>query len=400
MTSTATFVTTTGHTGAWPDPPTYWSYSSLAEVESCPRRWGLRHATYPDLWGRHGYPDRVSEPSIVGAAVHQGVEEILRAFRAAGCSSIGDTQAVDALRTLGGFTAIAAAAGETVLRELEDNPRMRPHLPRLRHRLQRRTPEMRRAVQTLVSRMSLVSEELLAVGTEEGPDAERSRIGSGMHPEVNLRAEAQRFIGRVDLLTVHSEQADILDFKSGQAADGHREQVKLYGLLWMLDGVANPERLPVGSLTVAYVDHEESVPLPDWDALRSELEERIEAADRAVGAVPPTAIPSPDCWHCPVRQMCEEYWESPYVTREPEARFGDAELTLLELSGPKSWSTRYTGSDRKTLLRTTEEADGFEVGQRLRILDAAIEEGRDEDWTVVTLNANSEVFRADLHSPT
>ena len=40
----------------WPEPPREMSVSSLRAIESCPRRWALSTASYPNLWRGIGYP--------------------------------------------------------------------------------------------------------------------------------------------------------------------------------------------------------------------------------------------------------------------------------------------------------------------------------------------------------
>ena len=46
------------------DAPAMWSYSSLKDVEGCPRRYALSRADYPDLWDQHGYP-RLPIPAAI-----------------------------------------------------------------------------------------------------------------------------------------------------------------------------------------------------------------------------------------------------------------------------------------------------------------------------------------------
>src|SRR5207247_1291621 len=74
--------------GSWPEPPEFWSYSSLYEAEVCPRRWSLKRASYEGIWSRSGYPPRPSMPAIVGDVVHRALDAILRALYDAGCASV------------------------------------------------------------------------------------------------------------------------------------------------------------------------------------------------------------------------------------------------------------------------------------------------------------------------
>ena len=264
MTGEATFVAWTGLKGAWPTAPQYWSFSSLSEATACPRRYALRRATYASLRHGSGYPDLITEASIVGTAIHEGIETTLRAMRDSGCTSPADEGAVETLRDLGGYTAIATTATQRILRDLEDNSRMQPHLERLAEKLGRRAPEMRRAIQTLISRMSVIPNAGRPAPVGQASVAgNRAPISPGVYPEVSLLAKRERFTGRVDLLTRQGDEIEILDFKTGKPGQHHVEQVTLYGFLWMFDSVANPNQLPVTTLIIAYIDHHEPVPIPE-----------------------------------------------------------------------------------------------------------------------------------------
>jgi hypothetical protein len=326
--------------------------------------------------------------------VHEGVEAILRAFKASRCTSLADERAVATLRSLGGYTAVAVAALRTVLADLANNPRMIAQVDRVRERLDRRVPEMRRAIQALVSRISVApSQAASSLDLDSPAMGGRSRLRQGAHPEATLVAEDVRFMGRVDLLTVHADHVDVIDFKSGQPSDHHSDQVTLYGLLWVLDDIANPDRLPVGSLTLAYVGRDEPVSLPqDWEATRRTLEEQIRWADQAVGATPPAALPSTECWRCPVRHICDEYWESTFAGGDPGSIFVDAEVVVLRQNGPRSWLAELARGSEDVLIRTMTEDDALQAGQRLRVLDAAVGHGDDESWTVLTITGGSEMF--------
>ena len=399
MTAQTEFVTSVvGLRGTWPDHPTTWSHSSLEEVGQCPRKYALRRATYPDLWDGPGYPDQVWEASIFGDAVHLGVETLLRALHSGGCTSVKDEQTVELLRGLGGYSAVASRATAGVLADLESNPRMAAHLDRLADRLNRRIPEMRSAMQTLVSRTSLeMGEPTQHEETGAGFLGGRRRIGLGSHPEVTLESEDDRFTGRVDLLTVKSDSADVVDYKTGKREDHHDVQVTLYGLLWFSDRVANPDSLPVGTLKIAYITGDESVAVPeDWEPVRQELLARITEADRALAESPPHAHPSDDCSFCSVRHMCDEFWNSEYGEPRVSPGRADVSVEVIERNGPRSWIVRFESNSRQGLLRVVDEEDSIKVGQRLRILGVALSgtegENGDDDWMIATTSAFSETY--------
>ena len=118
MTEPDSFETAINVSGSWPTPPTLWSFSALEEVALCPRRYALKRASYPDLWDRPGYPERVREASLVGVVVHEGVQIVLLALSRAGCASLAEEKAVEVVRRLGGYSEIATRALDAHLEKL------------------------------------------------------------------------------------------------------------------------------------------------------------------------------------------------------------------------------------------------------------------------------------------
>lgn len=90
-----------------PDPPDFWSYSSLREVQACPRRYVLGHSQYPELWDGRGYPQLPHVAALFGEIVHDALARIIPALARAGCSAIDSPNAVAVLRGLGGYSVIA-----------------------------------------------------------------------------------------------------------------------------------------------------------------------------------------------------------------------------------------------------------------------------------------------------
>lgn len=395
MTIDNQFRTSIGLLGVWSDPPSYWSLSSLEEAIACPRRFGLTRASYPQIWDKAGYPDRVTEQALVGQVIHKAVETVLREFRSASCGSVSDALAIRVLRGLGGYTSIVSMGVAGVLEGLKVNPRMDRQRVHLDVKLRRRIPEMRATVQKLITRTSLVE----SVPDRNAGDGSwsirpRSRISKGTHPEVTLFAEDERLNGRVDLLTVREDCVDLLDFKSGEPVDRHSWQVTLYGLLWVRDQVANPSRLPIRSLTVVYPDGDLSVAVPtQWNDVRSQLVAEIARAEEGLAQTPPRANPSTECYYCPVRHLCDEYWSSPYVRRDGHlSTFADIKVLVRRRNGPRSWMAQLIGGSSEVLLRTSSECDIFAPGQRLRILEIVVVDSGDKDLKVATAVAGTEMY--------
>ena len=393
MTGRQVFETTVGVSGIWRGAPNRWSFSTLAEVNVCPRRYALRRASYPDVWDKPGYPDRVTEAALLGTAVHDGVEFVLRELDEAGRTSLDDEHAVAVVRRLGGYSQIAARCVEEHLQKLALNPRMAPRLEALRARLEGRAAEIRRAIQALVSQSPAASSRPRRDRRQSGDLLKRGQLREGRHLETTLLAADVRFAGRIDLLVVRSDRADIIDFKTGQPAENHKLQLQLYGLLWQQDLTANAQRLPVGSLSLGYIDGTEEVEPPsDWGALHAWLRDEITKAESLVLAPLPAATPSVECWHCPVRQLCDEYWDSPFTSRDPQLKFVDGEVSVLSRNGPTSWLGRVTRDGSEVLLRTSRDGEALTPGSDVRILNAVAGRGEDLDGLIMTLTHSSEVF--------
>ncbi len=200
-------------------------------------RWSLSSASYPAVWDRSGYPQRPVVAALVGDVVHSALERVLRALHAEGCDSRVGTAAVSVLRQLGGYSVLVRDAIEEQLRRLESNPRMAPRVESLRALLKQRVPEIRQRVQSLVTRMPLGPSGPRPEGEAGG---RRGPLGPGSYPEIELRARQLRFFGRVDLLSVQSDQVTLTDYRTGQPDSHHADQLRLYALLWQHDEELNP----------------------------------------------------------------------------------------------------------------------------------------------------------------
>lgn len=385
----------------WPLPPDHWSFSTLTEAESCPLRYALGHASYSGAsHSGSGYPGKTTEPALVGTVIHAAVEQVLRALRRVP-DAFDPEVAIAALRELGGYTSVIERCIATIEERLSSNPRMKHRAARLGANLRRRTPEIRSSVQGLVARFPPApvsghrpphKEASGALGGRRGP------LAPGAYPESRLLADAARFKGQIDLLTVRAEAADIADFKSGRENDHHQEQILLYGLLWLLDDVANPGGLPVGTMTLAYAGSDTSVPQPDsWTRLEMDLRDRVAAADSSLSPTPPSQ-PSDACSSCSVRHMCEDYWRSDYPTVDA-GQFIDIEAKIVGRRGPTSWAARLTRTEAEALLRTSSEDVTFVESSTVRLLDVVCERQPLDDGAsetvVLTAVATSEVFEVD-----
>jgi hypothetical protein len=393
--------------GVWPKRPDLWSYSSLKEVESCPRRWMLTRAQYPDLWSGSGYPTIPAIAALFGDVVHGALETIVKALVAAGCESTRVAGAAQVLRQLGGITAVVEHALTDRLARLDGNPRMDGDRGRrLGREIKDRVPEARAQVQAYLSRTALPagSQPKGAAIPDGGNTGSSSRpqrrpVGAGAHPEITLTADELRLTGRVDLLTVADDAVRITDYKTGVEDPSHLDQLHTYALLWDLDRAANPSGRKVTDLTAAYPSREVSVPGPAEAKLRvlqQTFESRIAAADAELAAPMPAAITREDtCGFCQVRQLCGEYWDQvvPAPASVSPGAWFDYQGIVGPQNGVRSWwmMSRRTGR-RELLLRTPSPSTALTSGSQIRVLGIRLEDDPEVDAFIGAMSASSEVF--------
>jgi len=389
----------------WPQPPADMTFTTLLEIEACPRRWALLSADYPTLWSGRGYPPRVSLGALGGTVVHLALERITSAFVEAECKSSADAAAVQVMRALGGYTNVLNDCIEVVQTRVESNPRASRIGDQVIRSLRAQIPELRTRTQALVSTLR-IADELPARSQHAEPSmgATRSPLATGAYSELELRVPSLGWKGRTDLLVLTDRSCHLTDFKTGAPDDAHDFQLQVYALLWSRDSELNPTGRRADGLTIAYSNGLREVAVPT-DARLQELEREVvtrrEAAVLAVSRNPPEARPTEDnCLYCAARHLCGEYWTSnakAHQGSELESGFGDLELTVTGRHGPASWDGVANASKRlprggPVLLRTTHELQ-LQRGQRLRILDAGFSvRGDESEPVVVTLGSMSEAF--------
>lgn len=383
------------------EAPELWTYSSLKDVETCALRYALSSASYPELWNGYGYPRPVHPSALFGDIVHDAIERIVRALVAAGCTSATTPEAVTILRDLGGYSVVVGEAFAQRMAALNGNPRAsadrRAHIHR---QLADRAPEARVEVQSRLRRVNLVPRQGrpdglgLASASSSRP---RTALTPGTYAEVSIRADELRIKARLDLLTVTANRVEIADHKTGRQDPEHLAQLLFYGVVWENDLGANPSKIPIGELTVAYQATDVTIQSPDAAELvriTESIRSRVSAAQVQIAADPPVATTGAHCMQCPVRSICPAYWRTMLqdpASIAPGAWF-DIEGVVGDQNGAKSWWLLDTsGSRRVLLLRITSRAS-FAQGQRLRLLGIRRDHDPEIDGIVATLTMNSETF--------
>jgi CRISPR/Cas system-associated exonuclease Cas4 (RecB family) len=375
------------------------------DIGTCPRRWALSAADYPDIWAGRGYPAKIQVHALRGSAVHLAVEMITKNLVRAGCPSVQHPIATLVLKELGGYTKVVQDCIDRVLDRFTENPRGARLLETAGRTLRGQIPDIRIRVQSILTRLRLPP---IPQGQEQDRTAGskvRRPLTAGAFPEVELRVPRIRWKGKADLLVISDQVCEITDFKTGAPDEAHKFQVQVYALLWSLDGEINPTHRLADRLVLAYSTADVEVAALSQEQLH-EFEKHLlqlrEGAEAALSVRPPEARPTPEnCRYCGVRQLCDEYWvpsnRLPNSTN-PQARFSDVAIKILRRHGPMSWDAvieRSPGiATGKSALLRIQDAVELQPGKLVRILDAAIAVDPDDEGqpVIVTLAAFSEIF--------
>jgi len=403
-----TFETGVDHSRAvLPGAPHSWSYSTLKEVEACPRRYSLSRASYPELWDRRGFPQAPVRAALFGDVVHGAIERILRALVAADCTSVKSAESVAVLKALGGYTAVAEQVLAERLVQLDGNPRLpAERRRRLDRELRDRMPDARGEIQEYLSRLPTLPPATPPAPSGDGNTRDdggqrasgRREITNGPHPELDLAAESLRLVGRIDLLTLDDDGAHITDFKTGAEDPSHQEQLLTYALLWAQDHVVNPHRRPCLELRAAYPNRDSVFPAPVDDALaelESQIVARIHAADDSVETESPDARLSDRCGLCGVRPLCANYWADLATAAVPstDGEWFDLQGTVVNQNGVKSWIVELEGGHGSILVRTPSPSDSLPLGKSLRLLGVRrVIDPENPDSLIAAMGTRTETF--------
>jgi hypothetical protein len=390
---------------AWPDVPSEMTVTTLLEIETCPRRWALLAAAYPELWSGRGYPPRVTLPALGGTVVHLALERITRALVEAGCGSVQDPAAVQVMRTLGGYTKIVNDCIQTVQARAATNPRALRVADFINRSLRAQVPDLRARTQRLLSSVRVPEVHLSRTQPRQtGRGAHRAPLAEGIYAELELRVPTLRWKGKADLLVITPASCEITDFKTGAPDQAHEFQLQVYALLWSRDSDLNPSGRRADRLNVTYSSGQREVAAPAEPRLKEvehEVLARRDAAIRSVSHHPPEARPSSEhCGYCAARHLCGAYWDVQLKThgqQQTDRRFGDLEVTVTGRHGPASWDavaevSGWLPHGKSVVLRTSDDLS-LQRNQRLRILDAGITVDDDEAQpAVVTVGALTETY--------
>lgn len=350
----------------WAQPPARFSFSSLQAVSACPRRWQLLHSE----WGSfRRFPERVHPSAVEGQIVHEALDLLSRALGRVGRPALGSPEFQAAVAGCGFWDMFSTQIDEW-------NSRANRH-PRAGPRFVLRTPPRElanRAVRLFREKYRPGSRQAAPAKPIHGlePEAVLHRLRrDGALSEVRLDHPAMPLGGILDLVTLEeSGDVAIVDFKTGSVKDAHKEQLRLYALLWWRVTGQAPARIEV-----QYLDDEweASVTKPELEKFERVVGQEIQKAIEDTSRQPAPARVGPECRRCLVRARCDEGWLESEPSGAPVGRTTDCELAVASAVTPTGFSGRRR--DGRDLLVVFDSAVGATLpplspGARLRLVDA------------------------------
>ena len=312
-----------------PDEPSHWSWSSLSEWQSCPRRWWLRRCTYRNVTTRL-YPGRVSAASLQGSIVHSLIDNCFSQLREGAIPAVQDFDAYHLVKTI----------LHKELSELKGNPRVRTSELKAVLSIDACLFQFYQLVKSCSQReLEPASRNSMSARPQETLDKDAPPADA---VELDVLIDDPPIWGRID----RYKDQTIIDWKTGknepEAKERHARQISFYALLWFLRFGVIPQ------LEIRYSDGSripvEGPNRSQLQFLREDVEQMIQEAKTLVESnTMPRANVSPDtCQFCPVKQMCDEYWADRSIlefrsnlTNSPP---GSPRLCDIEVSGlPGNW---------------------------------------------------------------
>lgn len=389
--------------------PEWMSFHVYKDAQRCPLSVALKRSSYRQLWEGPGYPTRPNVAAVSGIVVHDAAEAVLKKFAQAGVTSLMQPPAMAVLRELGGFTKVLDDALVDFFASQNNNPRFEQFREDLLRSLRLKLPQMRATLQAL-----LVSHVWPAPGStvngarkmnsspEPSKPMQRSPLWDGTFVEVDLQDPVAKWRGRIDVIEIDEHGCAITDLKSGDATDDHQEQLMVYAMLWSEDSDRNPSHLPIQKLQIVYASGAVAVAVPGGPQMKAFRRDLIDATEFVRSALNAAAVPAnpsrENCRHCPVKLICQPYWES-LPRNASDDHLSSNQVTLIEARGDRAWLARITVSsvletNQTVIIRNYEGGKAFweemTPGLSVRLTDAVLSSFDETDTPVINLSMMSE----------
>ncbi len=356
-----------------PVPPEHWAFTGLNNFRICPRRWYLSHCHFDKFGGP--LPPRLSRAGVEGDLLHAILEEYYDFRR----------DSAEVFRPRKRLLALIEDWYE------KNKGNQRSDAWRLKHQI---------SIVEIVRRFWSAVESCGVVGNGSGPRLETERSGKRVGgTEVWLRDPQSKLIGRCDLI----RDEKLVDFKSGEPQEWHRDQVLFYaGLLF------SQQRYLVKSAELVYLDTFRRIVVAtpsesDMEAALNVCRELANQADALISLGKYEARPDEaECPKCPVRMLCGVYCKDLASRRifshELESGLVDFNCDTGVASPEAAGVVVHVSSDLGTARIFFPMPFVSEVGPdnllKVRVINAAIR-SRSDSTVDLALTSASEAFVVD-----
>ena len=371
-----------------------WSASTLNEVEECPKRFALRRASFPEIWSRAGFPNRISAAQVKGIVVHEVVSMIMNSVQ--NSSELAETSVMSFLKERGGYLELLKIVLEKELLSANSNPRAELMVESIKREILSDLSELRGQVQYFVKES--INKLPAASSRVENEEINEMASTTFQIPPINSEykiVDSEFPIeGYLDLLLTNEVIDHIIDYKTSKTIhDEYWDQLSLYAWLWY----RSAKNLRKGDCRIevisgANLSESRIIKIEDLPTIQMNVLDRIENAEQSItGEV--AAKPSIDsCKFCAVKVLCNPYWNM-NENQSTEAKWSDMRIRTIGSLGGNAWSVSLLSDDTPAMLIVGDRDDGsIEIGQELRLLNAYKNED-EETGVVIRLSQNSEIFR-------
>ena len=371
-----------------------WSASTLNEVEECPKRFALRRASFPEIWSRAGFPNRISAAQVKGIVVHEVVSMIMNSVQ--NSSELAETSVMSFLKERGGYLELLKIVLEKELLSANSNPRAELMVESIKREILSDLSELRGQVQYFVKES--INKLPAASSRVENEEINEMASTTFQIPPINSEykiVDSEFPIeGYLDLLLTNEVIDHIIDYKTSKTIhDEYWDQLSLYAWLWY----RSAKNLRKGDCRIevisgANLSESRIIKIEDLPTIQMNVLDRIENAEQSItGEV--AAKPSIDsCKFCAVKVLCNPYWNM-NENQSTEAKWSDMRIRTIGSLGGNAWSVSLLSDDTPAMLIVGDRDDGsIEIGQELRLLNAYKNED-EETGAVIRLSQNSEIFR-------
>ncbi len=375
-----------------------WSASTLNEIEECPKRFALRRASFPEIWSRAGFPNRISAAQVKGIVVHEVVSMIMNSVQ--NSSELAEKSVMSFLKERGGYLELLKIILDKELLSANSNPRADLMVEAIKREILADLSELRGQVQYFVKE----SINKLPTASSRVENEEIIEIPSATFQILPINSEYKivdsefPIEGYLDLLLTNEEIDHIIDYKTSKTIhDEYWDQLNLYAWLWY----RSAKNLRKGDCRIevisgANLSESRVVKIEDLPAIQMSVLDRIKNAELSItGEI--AAKPSVDsCKFCPVKVMCNAFWNM-NENQSTEAKWSDMRIRTIGNLGGNAWSVLILSDDTPAMLIVGDRDDGsIEIGQELRILNAYKNQD-EENGVVIRLSQNSEIFRVIIN---